>query len=53
MSGNEGDDGYEEADMWIQKQSRYTRCSNEDAINSQQQRALLALTCIVVVAHVS
>jgi hypothetical protein len=53
MSGNEGDDGYEEADMWIQKQSRYTRCSNEDAMNSQQQRVLLALTCIVVVAHVS
>jgi hypothetical protein len=53
MSGNEGDDGYEEADMWIQKQSRYTRSSNKDAMNSQQQRALLALTCIVVVAHVS
>ena len=50
MAGNEGD-GYGEDDMWYQKQSRDTRSSDKDAINSQQQRALLALTCIEVVAH--
>jgi hypothetical protein len=54
MSGNEGDDGYEEDDdMWTQKQSRCTRSSNKGAMNSQQQIVLLALTCIVVVAYVS
>ena len=29
MSGNEGDDGHEEHGIWIQKQSRYARSSEQ------------------------